>query len=1319
MRDNQKAANPLNEELEDLRSQVSDLKERNIQLLHARETLKTSEERHRNLIAHSIIGIYQTTPDGRITYANQALLTMLGYASFVDLAKRILEDELYEPGYPRTKFKEMIEKEGKITGLESRWRRIDGVSLYIRENAIAIRDEAGNVLYYEGTVEDITEQKQAEIALKESERIFHDAINAMGASVHVVDRDLNILAFSTQLNDWIGKFDIKGDILGRNVFDLFPFLPEKVRAEYQQVFDTCEPMVTEEVTVILGRQIFTEARKIPIKKDDDVTQIMTIIRDVTEKKQAEMALEESENKFRSITENAVDHIFIKDSARRYTFVNRAMQQMLGLREEDILGKTPEEIFGSEQDHIIKEIDDRTFNGETVDEIRGLLIGNKKLFFNTLQTPLTTEDGAVSTIMGIVRDITERKKAESQREAALEALHESEARWRALIQNMSESVYTVDRDGTILFINHAIFPDLTDDEVIGTNIFNYLPEKGRSEAKEMINKVFSDAKHEHYETSIQSPGGEQKWISSSISPLIINNQIVAAVVIATDVTDSKYSEMALSQSEEKYYGIFEGVNDAIFLHDIKTGKIVSVNQKACEMYGYTNRELMELYISDLTADDQLINEKVFKERLQEIQKGNKQSHQWHAKDKDGNTFWIEANPSIFTIDNKDWLLVSVRNITDRKRAESQRKAALEALEHSHRVLQEERNIFVAGPVVSFKWRNAEGWPVEYVSPNVEEVLGYSVQYLTSGKMSYAELIPPEDLARVTSEVSTNSESGANNFIHEPYRIIRKDGRIIWIDDYTTILRNTEGEITHYLGYIIDITERRQAEEALRESEEKWRTLINNMPETVATVDRDGTILFVNHTISSRAVADVVGTKLYDYIHKKERKEVKDILNSVFRTGDLEHYESNILGPDGSQACISVSAAPLKINDKIVSAILLISDITDAKKAEEAIRESEEKFRALSDDSPNMIFINQNGLVVYVNKMCSDTMGYSKDEFLAPDFDFTKLIAKKDLEQIDRAFRKHSKGEEVLPYEYSLITKQGDTIDGHINAKLINYEGEKAILGVVTDITRRKKAEQLVQQYSEHLEDMLEERTERIKELLNYQAEIEKFAAVGRMAARIAHEINNPLAGVKNALKLVSTAVSEDHKYYPYVARIDTEIERIGSIIAQMYTLYKPEKELKSEFSIKQTVVDIISLLQTTLTESGVKIIHRIECKNEFISLPESIIRQIFYNLLANAIQASPQDGVVEIEITCDQEMLIITVIDHGRGIAEDIQHQIFEPFFTTKDHLAKQGLGLGLSITKSLVNSVNGSIDFDSAEDKGTTFRIALPTGKAIKEASDE
>ncbi len=216
----------------------------------------------------------------------------------------------------------------------------------------------------------------------------------------------------------------------------------------------------------------------------------------------------------------------------------------------------------------------------------------------------------------------------------------------------------------------------------------------------------------------------------------------------------------------------------------------------------------------------------------------------------------------------------------------RVAELEELENTNRLLQQERNMFITGSVVVFKWRNLEGWPVEYVSHNVFDVLGYSVDDLVSGRLPYARIISPEDIARVTEEVGSNSESGAASFEHQPYRIVREDGTTIWVADFTTILRDESGRVTHYLGYIVDISDRMRVEEALRESQMRWRQVIDLVPHFIFAKDRAGRFLMANRTL-----AEAYGTNVEELLGKTDSDFVRSPEEvAQLRADDLEVIDS---------------------------------------------------------------------------------------------------------------------------------------------------------------------------------------------------------------------------------------------------------------------------------------------------------------------------------------------------------------------------------------------------------------------------------------------
>jgi PAS domain S-box-containing protein len=178
-------------------------------------------------------------------------------------------------------------------------------------------------------------------------------------------------------------------------------------------------------------------------------------------------------------------------------------------------------------------------------------------------------------------------------------------------------------------------------------------------------------------------------------------------------------------------------------------------------------------------------------------------------------------------------------------------------------------------------------------------------------------------------------------------------------------------------------------------------------------------------------------------------------------DLRVIETRLKHQDGSW-CIFETIGRNRLDDPAIQGILINTrDVTERVQAERTLKESEEKFRSLAEQSPNMIFINQRGRVVYANKRCEEMMGYTRDEFYAPDFDFMILVPPEHRELVKTSFEKHVRGQDVEPYEYSLVTRDGQRIESILNSKLIDYGGEKAILGIVTDISHRKQVERTLQ------------------------------------------------------------------------------------------------------------------------------------------------------------------------------------------------------------------------------------------------------------------
>jgi hypothetical protein len=248
----------------------------------------------------------------------------------------------------------------------------------------------------------------------------------------------------------------------------------------------------------------------------------------------------------------------------------------------------------------------------------------------------------------------------------------------------------------------------------------------------------------------------------------------------------------------------------------------------------------------------------------------------------------------------------------------------------------------------------------------------------------------------------------------------------------------------------------------------------------------------------------------------------------------------------------------------------------------------------------------------------------------------------------------------------------------------------VVATCYDISREKEAERAIRRAGE------------------LRVEAEKWMAAAHLAARVAHEINNPLAGIANSFQLVKAAVPEAHPHRRFAEIIEREIDRIGRIVRRMYDLSRPPGDENRQADVAEAISDVVTMLAPTSHRHEVAIETDVEGRLPPARVSGDALRQVLYNLLTNAVEASKPRTSVHLKVWTAENSLWITVSDHGRGIAEEIRSRIFEPFFTTKDKSSSEGLGLGLWILRTIVESAGGTIGFDSEVGRGTTFRISLP-----------
>ncbi len=386
--------------------------------------------------------------------------------------------------------------------------------------------------------------------------------------------------------------------------------------------------------------------------------------------------------------------------------------------------------------------------------------------------------------------------------------------------------------------------------------------------------------------------------------------------------------------------------------------------------------------------------------------------------------------------------------------------------------------------------------------------------------------------------------------------------------------------------------------------------------------------------------------------------------------------------------------------------ILGNALERRQVETALRESEEKFRSLAEQSPSMIFINKKGRIIYTNKKCEEVMGHKKEEFYSPDFDFFALIAPESIDRVKASFSRHMKGEEVVPYECTIITKRGRRIEAIVATKSIKYEGESAILGIVTDITERKQVE--------------EEKEKMQAQLLQAQ----RMEAIGTLAGGMAHEIKNLMTIIQGYTDLAITEVDESTPLHEDLKQTRSAAMRAVDLTSQLLLFSRKQPMKPKSLNINRIVDNLLKMLGRFIGED-ITINTKLESELWTVSADAGGIEQVIANLAANARDAMPEGGklTIKTENVCLDEdyckdipesrsgkFVCLSIEDTGVGMDKEIIRHIFEPFFSTKE--AGRGTGLGLSAVYGIAKQHEGWINVYSEPGQGSTFKVYLPAVSA-------
>ena len=776
---------------------------------------------------------------------------------------------------------------------------------------------------------------------------------------------------------------------------------------------------------------------------------------------------------------------------------------------------------------------------------------------------------------------------------------------------------------------------------------------------------------------------------------------------------------------------------------ETGEFTFLNTSYAKIFGYNGpEELIGKNWRDLYDKDEL--KELEKKVIPEFRKKGRWRGEISGKKLNGEKIHLDI--SVVRIESGDSICIA-RDITEQKKAEEELKKYKDHLEElveektlelkkvNQKLSKEkeklEKYLNIAG--VIFVVIDSEQ-RVSLINKKGCEVLGYERDEII-GKNWFENFLPEKVRkdVKVVFEGLMKGEVEKYEYFENP--IITKSGKERIIAWHNTYLTDEKGKIIGTLSSGEDITERKKIENALQIEKAYFEQLFENAPEGIALIDNNSNILRVNKQFTEMfgyKINEIAGKSIEELIVPEELREEGLALTKQTLKGNSVTCESVRKSKNGKLINVSILGTPIKIDQEQVAIYIIYRDITERKKSEKALKESEEKYRTLFNYIADPVFIidRETHRFLDCNETALKVYGYSMDELV--NITLKAIHPPEELELVEKNINK-----KITPYPYTHITKDGKSFPVEIHTEEIEYKGRKAWISIVRDITERKKAEEEIERKNRELELTLK----KLKEVQEHLIQKEKLISIGTLAAGIAHEINNPAGYIKsnlnsiirysnkllNVCKLIVENTNDDkikkimkENKVSYLLTANKEaaeesiegVEKISDIVKNMQGFARSDLIGIGYHDINEAIISTVNVLWNELK-------YKVEVIQDLGKIPEikcniQRLNLAFMNILLNSIQAIKKKGKIFIKTYNDDKYVIIEIKDTGIGIPEENLDKITNAFFTTK--MADKHIGLGLTTANKIITEHSGKLKINSQTGKGTTVKIYLPVDeKSFKE----
>jgi PAS domain S-box-containing protein len=1011
-----------------------------------------------------------------------------------------------------------------------------------------------------------------------------------------------------------------------------------------------------------GKSIIAEMNVVKISWEGQPAHLVAL-HDITARKTSEQALADEAIRRRILVEQSRDGIVVLDEQGRVYEANQHFADMLGYSLEEVRRLSIWDWSGNDapRERITEML-------RTVDEAGDLFETRHRRKDGTYYDVEISTNGAViagqKLIFCVCRDITERKLSQ-------EALLREKNRAKQLLDIAGAIILTINTEHKVTLINAKGCQILgyPAEEILGKDWFeNFIPDRVRADIINIFRQLISGNTEpfEYVENSVLTRGGEERIIAWH-NTLVKDEQgkTIGTLSSGEDITERREMERSLRESEEKFFKAFRSSPEVILITGFEDGAMIEVNDTFLELTGYAREEVVGKTTREI---DLWVNPADRTELIKCLkEKDTVRDHEYRFRMKSGEERTWMFSAERIVIGSRQCIISVTSDITERKKAEEVLRFSDAAFKSIHE-----------GVIATDQAHVITHW-----NQIAEQIYGVPASRAIGRKLldviDVVENHPGENQRRF-------KKLETQGYYHEE-QLHRTRHSEVWVDvNFQAIEGN--GVCCGWVALVSVITQRKMAEEALKRSEEKYRELVNTSVDGIISLDPDRKVILWNRgaeRIFGYSEAEMLGQEIFKVVPDRFKVAEKKWSDTHLKPGKaMVSMETIVTRKDGTEIPLEITSSTRKVNDSFVSTAI-VRDITERKRSEEALTRSEEKYRTIFENTGTaMVIVETDNIISMVNDEFTKIVGAAKQE-IEGKVKWTDMVLAEDLGKMVDFHQRRRQGENVpTEYEFRFRNKKGQIRYASLIVSMIPET--KQSLVSITDITERKENEEKLRKIDQMKSEFL---------------------------SNVSHELRTPLQSIGGFTKLLLAGqVPDQDTQHEFLQIIDRETLHLGNLINSLLDMSRLEagrfQIYPKPTAVRDIIVESVDSFHSLTREKDITLDEDISGSLPEMEVDGDRLRQVVINLLSNAVKFSDPGSTVTVHAERQNGDLLFQVKDQGIGIAEKDRKHLFERFYRADGEVVRGGTGLGLYISRQIVEAHGGRIWAESKLGQGSTFSFTLP-----------